>query len=167
MMETEIIERPAMHVVGLTLKTSFTHERNKTEIPPFFHKVLEEHQLDTISDRLNTYQLCVFEMKKDNPDFNYTMGVEVTESNNAPEIFSRLILPSSSYVLVKIVKRGPEDVGEAFGYIYREWIPNSIFIPTGEPAFIYYEDVFLVFIINMDMPETHWQRFLSQSRFCL
>lgn len=141
-METKIIERPAMQVVGITLKTSFKEDRSKSEIPPFFHKVLEEHKLDTVPERLNTNQLCVFEMKRDNPDFNYTMGVEVTNTTNAPDEMTRMFLPASRYVAIKIIKRGHEDVGSAFGYIFKEFIPQSIYIPTGEPAFIYYDDEF-------------------------
>jgi len=141
-METKIIEKPEMTVVGITLKTSFKDDRNKTEIPPFFHQVLEEGKLEKVSDRLNTNQLCVFEMKKDNPDFNYTMGVEVSKTENALNEMTKLKLPASKYVAIKIIKRGPEDVGRAFGFIYKEFIPNSIYIPTGEPAFIYYDDEF-------------------------
>ncbi len=141
-METKIIEKPEMTVVGITLKTSFKDDRNKTEIPPFFHNVLEERKLELVPDRLNTNQLCVFEMKKGNPDFNYTMGVEVATTKNAPYELTKLNLPASKYVAIKIIKRGPEDVGKAFGYIYKEFIPNSIYIPTGAPAFIYYDDDF-------------------------
>jgi len=141
-METKIIEKPEMIVVGITLKTSFTDDRNKTEIPPFFHHVLEDGKLEQVSDRINSNQLCVFEMKKDNPDFNYTMGVEVSKTEKAPKEMTKLKLPASKYVAIKIIKRGPEDVGRAFGYIYKEFIPNSIYIPTGEPAFIYYDDEF-------------------------
>lgn len=141
-METKIIEKPEMTVVGITLKTSFKDDRNKTEIPPFFHHVLEEGKLEKVPDRLNSNQLCVFEMKRDNPDFNYTMGVEVSKTENSPNEMTKLKLPASKYVAIKIIKRGPEDVGRAFGYIYKEFIPNSIYIPTGEPAFIYYDDEF-------------------------
>lgn len=141
-METKIVEKPEMIVVGITLKTSFKDDRNKTEIPPFFHHVLEEGKLERVPDRLNTNQLCVFEMKRDNPDFNYTMGVEVSKTENAPTEMTKLELPASKYVSIKIIKRGPEDVGRAFGHIYKEFIPNSIYIPTGAPAFIYYDEEF-------------------------
>ncbi len=141
-METKIIEKSAMLVVGLTLKTSFKDDGNKTEIPQFFHKVLEERKLESVSDRVNQNQLCVFEMKKDQPDFKYTMGVEVKGLSNIQENFTLLLLRPSKYVSVKIVKRGPEDVGKAFGYIFEQWIPKSIYIPTGEPAFVYYDDEF-------------------------
>lgn len=145
-METKIIEKPAMHVVGVTFQTSFREDRSKTEIPAFFHRILEEGILDSISDRLNKNQLCVFEMKRDNPDFNYTMGVEVKNVNPKSEVFTNLLLPASKYISVRIVKRGHEDVGNAFGYIFKDWMPKSIYIPTGKPAFIYYdEDFFRVY----------------------
>jgi len=141
-METKIIDKPALQIVGFALKTSFKDERNKKEIPPFFHKVLKEGKLDSVPNRLNNNQLCVFEMKKDNPDFCYTMGVEVNKTGTVTENMTQLTLLPSKYVTVKIIKRGPEDVGNAFGFIFKEWIPNSIYVPTGEPSFIYYDDDF-------------------------
>lgn len=131
------------YAFGITLKTSFKDERNKTDIPPFFHKTLEDGKLELVPDRINKNQLCVFEMKKGNPDFIYTMGVEVDNISNISEIsMTKLLLPASKYVAVKIIKRGPEDVGKAFGYIFKDFIPNSVFVPTGKPAFIYYDDEF-------------------------
>ena len=141
-MEIKIVEKEEMHIVGITLKTSFKDERHKTEIPPFFHLVLKEGKLETVPCRLNSNQLCVFDMKKDKPDFNYTMGVEVSNASSAAPEMTRLTLPASQYVAIKIIKRGPEDVGKAFGHIYKEFIPKSIYVPTGEPAFIYYDEEF-------------------------
>ncbi len=141
-MEIKILEKSEMQVVGITLKTSFKNDRNKKEIPPFFHKVLDERKLETVNNRINNNQLCVFGMKKDNPDFAYTMGVEVAKAESIPDEMTHLTLPASQYAAVKIIKRGPEDVGKAFGYIYKEYIPASIYVPTGEPAFIYYDDEF-------------------------
>ncbi|MCE1166683.1 MAG: hypothetical protein LWX70_01160 [Sphingobacteriia bacterium] len=79
-MEIKNVDKQALSVIGITLKTSFSNDRNKSEIPSFFHKILKEGMLDEVPDRLNLNQLCVFEMKKGVPDFNYTMGVEVMEN---------------------------------------------------------------------------------------
>jgi predicted transcriptional regulator YdeE len=141
-MEPKIVEKSEIKVVGFGLQTSFTDERNKTEIPPFFHKVLEDGKLETVHNRVNANQLCVFKMEKDNPDFTYTMGVEVLDTQNSHQEMTSIVLPESKYVAIRIIKRGPEDVGKAFGYIYKEYIPNSIYVPTGEPAFIYYDEDF-------------------------
>jgi len=141
-MKASIVEKPAMIVNGVTLQTSFKGERNKTEIPPFFHRVLEEGLLDAVPHRLNTNQLCVFQIERNNPDFKYTMGVEVSMADSIPAGMQQIFLPASRYVAVKTVKRGPEDVGKAFEFIYKTWIPDSIYIPTGKPAFIYYDKAF-------------------------
>lgn len=141
-MKTIVVEKSAMNVIGLMLHTSFKDGRNKTEIPPFFHKVLDEKRLDNVPDRINENQLCLFRMQRNNPDFDYLMGVEVSELKNMPEEMTGVTLKSSKYVSAKIVKRGPEDVGKAFEYIYKSWMPKSIYIPTGAPAFIYYDSEF-------------------------
>lgn len=145
-MNLTVVEKQEMNVAGLLLQTSFTNERSKAEIPPFFHKVLEEKLLDKVPHRLNENQLCVFRMQRNNPDFDYLMGVEVSEVKNLPEEMVSVTFKPSKYASVKIVKRGPEDVGNAFQYIYKSWMPKSIYIPTGAPGFIYYDsDFFSVF----------------------
>lgn len=131
-----------LKVLGFTLKTSFKNDRNKTEIPPFFHKVLSEGKLNTVPNKLNNNQLCVFTIQKGNPDFNYIMGVEVSNYDSDFEGMDFITLPESKYVSIKTVKRGPEDVGRAFEFIFKSWIPGSIYIPTGAPAFIYYDNEF-------------------------
>jgi AraC family transcriptional regulator len=141
-MDVAIVEKADMLVVGFTLNTSFKDDRNKKEIPRFFHDVLEGGKLSLVPERANNHQLCVFEMEKDNPNFNYTMGVEVGKTGDLPADMAQLALPASIYVTLKTVKRGPEDVGKAFGYLYKEWIPNSVYIPTGKPAYIYYDEEF-------------------------
>ncbi len=148
-MEIQIIDKPKILVVGFTLHTSFENNRNKSEIPPFFHSILEEGKLDNITERVNNNQLCIFEMQQDTPDFKYTMGVEIFNNSNISPDMTVINLPASKYVMLKIVKRGPEDVGRAFEYIYKKYIPNSIYVPTGKPAFIYYDDNFFS-IYNKD-----------------
>jgi predicted transcriptional regulator YdeE len=81
-------------------------------------------------------------MERNNPDFDYVMGVEVKSINGIPEGMESTVLPKSKYATLTIVKRGPEDVGRAFGQIFEKWIPKSIYIPTGKPSFIYYDERF-------------------------
>jgi len=81
-------------------------------------------------------------MAKDNPDFDYTMGVEVDNVNKIPQGMRTLVLPKGQYISLTFVKRGPDDVEQAFGYLFKTWMPKSTFIPTGTPLFIYYDDRF-------------------------
>jgi len=141
-MEPKVVNKSEMKIIGLVLHTSFIEGKNKKEIPPFFHKVFEEKKLEKVSNRINQNQLCVFKMKKNNPNFDYVMGVEVNSLDNIPEGMESTILSESMYVSLKIVKRGPEDVGKAFETIINNWIPKSNYNPTGAPLFIYYDDEF-------------------------
>jgi len=141
-MEPKVVNKSEMKIIGLVLHTSFIEGKNKKEIPPFFHKVLEEKKLDKIPNRINQNQLCLFKMEKNTPNFDYVMGVEVNSLNNIPEGMESEVLSKSIYVSLKIVKRGPEDVGKAIENIFNKWIPKSIYIPTGAPSFIYYDDEF-------------------------
>jgi predicted transcriptional regulator YdeE len=138
--KVKIIEKDEMKIIGLTLFTSFTNDQSKKDIPPFFHNIIEKGSLNNVPNRINTNQLCVFQMKRNCPDFSYTMGVEVDRITKIPKKMDGLVLKKSKYVSIEIIKKGHSDVGNAFNYIFKEWIPNSVYIPTGEPAFIYYDD---------------------------
>ncbi len=141
-MEPKIITKNEMKIIGLVLHTSFTNEKSKKEIPPFFHKVLEEKKLEEIPNRINENQLCIFKMTRNCPDFDYVMGVEVSNTDKIPQGMESVLLSKSDYASLTIVKKGPEDVGKAFEHILKNWIPKSIYIPTGAPGFIYYDDRF-------------------------
>lgn len=43
-MEPKLVSRQEKKITGLMLHTSFKDDRSKKEIPPFFHKVLEEKE---------------------------------------------------------------------------------------------------------------------------
>lgn len=137
-----IEHKDAIQVTGLVLHTSFQNGQNEKDVPPFFHRVLEEHLLDRVPNRINQNQLCVFLMKKDSPAFDYVMGVEVENGARIPSEMEHLMLPASDYAVLTIIKRGPQDVGSGFAYIYEEWLPTSDYRPANAPCFIYYDDRF-------------------------
>jgi predicted transcriptional regulator YdeE len=129
-------------VIGLVLHTSFQDGRNKTDIPAFFHQVLEEAKLAQVPHRLNQNQMCVFNFAKNSPEFDYLMGVEVEWLDEIPAGMESIILPTGQYVVLTMVKRGPEDVGQGFQYVNEKWLPQSAYKPTGTPSFIYYDERF-------------------------
>jgi AraC family transcriptional regulator len=129
-------------VIGIVLHTSFQDGRNRTEIPSFFHQVLEEAKLAKVPHRLNQNQLCIFKMAKNSPDFDYIMGVEVESIDEIPAGMESIMLPQGEYVVLTIIKRGPEDVGQGFQYLYEKWLPQSVYRPTDAPGFIYYDERF-------------------------
>jgi len=55
-MEPKIITTEEKKVIGIVLHTSFTNDRSKQEIPPFFHKVLKEKKMNYLAAELTRYQ---------------------------------------------------------------------------------------------------------------
>ena len=43
-MELKLVSRQEKKIAGLMIHTSFKNDRSKKEIPPLFHKVLEEKE---------------------------------------------------------------------------------------------------------------------------
>ena len=141
-METKIVEKPGMKIVGFTLHTTQKNGQNKKEIPPFFHKVYEEKKLESVPYKLDDNQLCIFKIQRNRPEFDYVMGTEVSTKDIIPEGMDFTYLPPSKYVAIKTVKRCPDDIIEVLDYIFKKWIPESEYIPTGEPPFIFYDNEF-------------------------
>jgi AraC family transcriptional regulator len=141
-MKPTIVTKEAFKVIGLELRTSFKDGRNKTEIPPFFHKVLEKGRLDDVPNRVNQDQLCIFKFEKDSPDFSYIMGVEVESDREIPEGMVSVDMPASQYATATFIKRGFEDVSRAFGFVDQEWLPKSDYVRGNSPGFVYYDDRF-------------------------
>lgn len=145
----QIVHKNIMHVTGVVLHTSFQNNQHAQDVPPFFHRILAEHTLDHVPNRINQNQLCVFLRQQDSPAFDYVMGVEVDTENAVPAGMQHLALPASDYAMVTIIKRGPQDVGAAFAAIHEHWLPTSAYRPAGAPAFVYYDDRFFS-IFNRD-----------------
>lgn len=137
-----IVSKGEIRVVGLTIDTSFARGRQAREIPPFFHDTFESGILETVPDRINNNQLCVFIMKPDSPDFTYFMGVEISKNAQVPEGFKEITLSSAKYASMKIIKRGNADVSAAFKYLLKEWSSTSGYSIAKTPAYIYYDEQF-------------------------
>jgi predicted transcriptional regulator YdeE len=51
MYSVEIVKEEEKKVVGLALHTTFTANRQAEEIPPFFHKVMEDGTLENVPNQ--------------------------------------------------------------------------------------------------------------------
>jgi len=138
----DIISKKEITVIGVLLNTSFKNGRFQKEIPSFFHMVYKEKKLKNVPNKKNNNQLCIFRIKKDSPDFDYIMGVEVKNYNVIPAGMECITLPASKYVEMEIIKKGYDDVGAAFKYLYEEWIPANNYEQGDSCGFIYYDKRF-------------------------
>ena len=147
MSEINVVARDEVDVIGLVLHTSFQEERSKDEIPPFFHGVLKKGLLDVVPHRLNNNKMCVFRLKPGSPDFDYMIGVEVSQVGEIPEGMEHLTIPAHDYAMMPFIKRGHADGMQAFARLTQEWLPASNYTMAPSPIFIYYdeEDFFSIY----------------------
>ena len=81
-------------------------------------------------------------MKKNSPDFDYIMGVEVSSLDEIPAGMVSLTIPASEYAAMPFVKLGNADGMAAANYIMKERLPTSGYAQKTTPGFIYYDERF-------------------------
>jgi predicted transcriptional regulator YdeE len=144
MYEVEIVERKVKKVVGLLLRTTFVENRQAEEIPPFFHKNMEEGTLEDVPNRINQNQICAMVKKPDSPEFDYYMGVEVSRFGDVPDGMVSLVIPESRFACAPFVKTGNPDALKVLGYLTESWLPqNGLSINPDVPLFIHYDERFI------------------------
>ena len=144
MYKVEIKRIGKKEVVALVIHTTFVGNRQAEEIPPFFHKVMEENTLESVPNRTNDNQICVFDKRQNSPEFDYYMGVEVSNTNDVPEGMNTISIPACKFAATSFIKRGNPDVLKAFMFLTEKWIPENGHEQNFDvPPFIYYDERFI------------------------
>ena len=144
MYKVEIKSVEKKEVVAFVIHTTFVKNRQAEEIPPFFHKVMEENTLESVPNRINSNQICVFDKRQNSPEFDYYMGVEVSNKNDVPEGMGTITIPDCKFATTSFIKRGNPDALKAFMFLTEKWIPENGYEQNFDaPAFIYYDDRFI------------------------
>lgn len=142
--QVEIVTKSESKIVAFVLHTTFVENRQAREIPPFFHKIMEENSLESVPNRINKNQVCVFDKKPDSPAFDYYMGVEVNSVDSLPKDMKTFVIPESMYAATSFVKTGNMDVLQALKYLTEKWIPESEYKQNqAYPVFINYGEKFI------------------------
>lgn len=144
MYDVELIDTNEKLIVGPVLHTSFADNLQAREIPDFFHKIMEDGDLEAVPDRVDANQICAFVKPADSPEFDYYMGVEVESFDRIPAGMASLTIPACRCATTALVKRGNADVMAAMHYIMQHWMKANRLRPDFSlPAFICYDDRFL------------------------
>ena len=144
MYEVKIAEKGEMKVTALVLHTTFEGNRQAEEIPPFFHRVMEEETLESVPDRANENQICAIVRDQDGQELDYYMGVETSTFDHTPQAMKTLTIPAAKYATAAFIKRGNPDVLNAFMFLTGQWIPENGYAQNqNAPVFIYYDEKFL------------------------
>ncbi len=71
----------------------------------------------------------------------YLASKEVENFSSIPNPFVAKILPASKYAVVTC-KGGISTIGNAYNYLYEQWLPNSDYVSNGRYDFEYYDERF-------------------------
>lgn len=124
-METLIIEKESFKVIGMTLETLLSDEREQRNIPKLFEAFIK--RIPEIKNRLNDNSIGIF---IDPPNYNYKTdkfkwisGVEVSSVNDIPDGMESFIFQANTYARTTYI--GPRDKAyTAYDHLYN-WVQES------------------------------------------
>jgi AraC family transcriptional regulator len=134
-MNFRIENLPDKKLVVLTQKMSISE--NKTFLLwNSFMKRKGEIQNAIGSDlfSIQIYESDYFDRFNPKKEFLKMAGVEITSFGNIPDRMEAFVLKSGKYAVFEY-KGNPKNGGEAFQYIFQEWLPNSGFSLDNRPHF--------------------------------
>jgi predicted transcriptional regulator YdeE len=144
MYDVKVVERAQSEIVAFVLHTTFVGEQQAREVPPFFHNIMDGNLLESIPNRMNKNQICLFDKKQDSPDFDYYMGVEIANIDSIPEDMKTFTIPETQYAKISFVKTGNADVMQAIMYVTEKWMPEHNLTQNYDfPVFINYSEQFI------------------------
>lgn len=130
MLEPQILEKPAMTIVGL--ETPFIHglspETNNFQvIPPLWGRL--DKRMSEIPGRIGHASYGIIygrpeEQRSHKDELQYICGVQVRAPATVPEGMITRTIPAGTFAVFH--HRGPiEKIGETCYAIYRVWLPQS------------------------------------------
>ncbi|MBP7402918.1 MAG: AraC family transcriptional regulator [Clostridia bacterium] len=149
-MEPRIIAKPAAHIAGISIRTTPVDGRNNREIPAFWSDSMKDGSLDRLHGlpgvvSHNELGMCVG-TDMETGEFDYVIGLEVTDLSAVPEGYYRYELPACTYAVFTTPPadsdRFSATIQGTWQYIYSEWFPASGYeFAPGCPDFEYYTEL--------------------------
>lgn len=133
-MTMNILERPAVTMVGMAIRTKPMSAEIPALWPRFVARIGEIAQ--PAEDRV-TYGV----MRHEPPDaLYYLAAIAVRSADKVPSGMESLVLPASTYATFRYPL---SDLGRGFGEIFNEWLPSSGYVQLpGQPLFERYDEAF-------------------------
>ncbi len=132
---------PTKNLIGYSIATTIKNNKQKEDIPPFYHNIYDNNKLDVLkgSNKFNMY--CVFDMHANQFDFDYYIAVENNTGNNNKQ-FAHIQMPKGKYIQLEFLKRNNKTVSLIIVYIKNYWIKQNGYTERKAPVVILYDDRF-------------------------
>lgn len=137
----KVIQLPTMKFVGYKITTSLKNNRQKQDIPPFFHDIYDGNKLDVIKPGGEFKMYCLFNMHENQEDFDYFTAVENNTELNK-DTFARIQTPAGKYIQLEFLKRNNKAVAMIVMFLRLIWIKKNGYKERKAPFFIVYDERF-------------------------
>ena len=130
-----------MKFIGFKISTTLRDNKQKEDIPPFYHKIYDNNKLDVLKSGSELKMYCIFDLHKNQEDFDYYVAVEnntVTNEKNYAEIQ----IPAGRYLEVEVLKRNNKTVNIIMMYVRKIWMMANGYAERKAPPFILYDERF-------------------------
>jgi AraC family transcriptional regulator len=132
-MTIKTIERPAVTVVGMAIRT----QPMSPEIPALWPRfVARIEEIPNIAEPRVSYGV----MRSEPNTLNYMAAVSVHAATGVPQGMESLVIPAGTYATFRYPLSG---LGKGFGEIFNQLLPASGFVAiAGAPLFERYDEAF-------------------------
>lgn len=120
--EYEIVQKPAIHIIGITCRTSNGREAGPQDIPNLWGRFLSEGVFNRIPNKTGNEVIalyCDYEGDYTKP-YSLIIGCAVSSINIIPEGMVAKTIPASSYAVFRAIGDHPKAIIETWGKIWKQ-----------------------------------------------
>jgi AraC family transcriptional regulator len=137
----KIIQLPAMKFVGYKITTTLKNNRQKEDIPLFYHDIYDNNKLNILKPDGEYRLYCIFNLNENREDLDYYVAVE-NKTEISGESYARVKTPAGKYIQVEFIKRNNKTVNMIMLYIRNIWMKSKKYNERKSPTYILYDERF-------------------------
>ena len=135
------IHFPAKELIGYSITTTRRKNQQKEDIPPFFHDIYDNNRLENLNCDSELKMHCVFDLHKNQEDFDYYIAVENKIEDKQDE-YAKIKIPAGKFIQVELIKRNNKVVNMIIMYMCGVWMKNNGFKERDDAPYIMYDERF-------------------------
>lgn len=138
---SESIQLPTKELIGYSITTTRRNNQQKEDIPPFFHNIYDNNMLDTLNCDSELKMHCVFNLHKNQEDFDYYIAVENKIEDKKDE-YAKIKISAGKYIQVEFIKRNNKVVNMIIMYMRGVWMKSNGYKERNAAPYIMYDERF-------------------------
>ncbi len=136
------VQLPGMKFIGFKITTTLKNNKQKEDIPPFYHEIYDNNKLDVLKSGSELKMYCIFDMDENQEKFDYYVAVE--NKTIFDDKYAKIQLPAGKFIIVEVLKRNNKTISMIMIYMRNMWMKENGYKESKNPAFIMYDERFHV-----------------------